>query len=83
MDLRLEKFVQFLDSHTLSVFLQITNLLNTKNLRSYGDALFDAEATKNFVETGEISTVDGADYDISWQTYYDKRRINVGIKYFF
>ena len=83
VDLRLEKSVQFLDSHTLSVFLQITNLFNTKNLRSYGDALFDADATKKFVESGEITTVDGAGYDISWQTYYDKRRINLGVKYFF
>ncbi len=83
VDLRVEKSVQFLDSHTLSVFLQIKNLFNTKNLRSYGDALFDADATKKFVESGEITTVDGAGYDISWQTYYDKRRINLGVKYFF
>ena len=83
VDLRIEKFVEFFNSHTFAVFIQISNLFDTKNLRSYGDILFDADATKNFVENGEISTVDGAGYDISWQTYYDRRRLNVGAKYFF
>jgi hypothetical protein len=52
-------------------------------LRSYGDVVFDAEATKKFVEEGIISTKDGAGYDISWQTYYDQRRVWLGARYNF
>ena len=63
--------------------MQITNLFNTKNLRSYGDILFDSEATKKFVETEEVTTVDAAGYDISWQTYYETRRFYFGVKYSF
>jgi len=63
--------------------MNITNLLNRKNLRSYGDALFDSEATKKFIENGTVSTVDADGYDIGWQNYFETRRIYMGVKYSF
>ena len=83
VDLKLDKEIKIADKHSLLFYIQITNLFNTKNLRSYGDVVFDANATKNYVENGKISTVDAGGYDISWQTYFDKRRIYLGAKYSF
>ncbi len=83
VDLKVDKLIRLFGSHELTVYLQITNLFNTKNLRSYGDIVFDANATKDYVETGKVSTVDAAGYDISWQNYYDKRRFYFGVKYSF
>ncbi|RPI74437.1 MAG: TonB-dependent receptor [Ignavibacteriales bacterium] len=83
VDLRFDKAINLLDSHQITLFLQVTNLLNTQNLRSYGDVLFDVNATKNYVENGIISSVDGGGYDISWQNYFEKRRIYLGAKYSF
>lgn len=83
VDLMLEKNIELFNGQSMTLFFQVTNLLNTKNLRSYGDALFDAEATKNYVENGTVSTVDAAGYDIGWQTYYEKRRLFFGIEYKF
>ena len=37
----------------------------------------------NYVENGEVATVDLAGYDVSWQTWYQKRRIYLGVKYVF
>jgi hypothetical protein len=82
-DLRFDKLFNLSGTHHINLYIQITNLFNRKNLRSYGDAAFDADATKNFVEEGIISTKDGAGYDISWQTYFDKRRIWLGARYNF
>lgn len=81
VDLRIDKSIKIADTHEFVVFLQITNLLNEKNLRSYGDVVFDANATKNYVETGKISTIDAGGYDIGWQTYYEPRRFYMGLKY--
>jgi hypothetical protein len=83
VDLKLDKMFDLWASHSLMIYLRITNLLNTKNLRSYGDIFFDENATKNYVEEGTISTVDGAGYDISYQTWYETRRYYFGIKYNF
>ena len=83
VNLRFDKLFNLFGTQTLDLFIQVTNLFDKKNLRSYGDVIFDAEATKKFVEEGIISTVDGAGYDISWQTYYDRRRIWLGAKYNF
>lgn len=83
VDLLVEKRFPLFDTHEISFFMRVTNLLNTKNLRSYGDVLFDGEATKNYVENGEISRVDAAGYDISWQTYYETRRFYFGFRYAF
>jgi len=83
VDLKIDKLINLFGSHEFTVYLQVTNLFNIKNLRSYGDVVFDANATKNYVETGKVSTVDAAGYDISWQNYYDKRRFYVGVKYSF
>lgn len=82
LDLRLEKPVHF-RSHRLSIYTTITNLLDTKNLRSYGEPIFDAEATPNYVEEGIITTVDAAGYDISYQTYFPPRRFYFGVRYDF
>ncbi len=82
-DLRIEKAINIHKSHTLSAYLYITNLMNEKNLRSYGDGVFDSEATKKFIEDGTVSTTDAAGYDISWQNYFEKRRIYFGVKYSF
>lgn len=83
VDLKIDKLIKISGSHEFTVYLQITNLLNTKNLRSYGDVVFDANATKDYVESGKISSVDASGYDISWQNYYDKRRFYFGVKYSF
>lgn len=83
VDLKIDKLLKISGSQEFVVYLQITNLFNTKNLRSYGDVVFDANATKDYVESGKISTIDAAGYDISWQTYYDKRRFYLGARYSF
>ncbi len=83
IDVKIEKQIALLDGHLMSVYMQITNLLNKKNLRTYGDILFDSEATKNYIEKGTISTVDADGYDISWQNYFDTRKIYFGIRYSF
>jgi hypothetical protein len=83
VDLKLDKIFDLWANHSVMVYIRITNLFNTKNLRSYGDIFFDVNATKNYVEEGIISTVDGAGYDISYQTWYETRRYYFGIKYNF
>jgi outer membrane receptor for ferrienterochelin and colicin len=83
VNLRFDKLFHLFGTQSLDLFIQVTNLFDRKNLRSYGDVVFDADATKNFVEDGTISTKDGAGYDISWQTYYDRRRIWLGAQYIF
>jgi len=82
-DLKLEKQFPLWGGHTISFYMNVTNLFNRKNLRSYGDALFDSEATKNFIEKGTVSTVDADGYDIGWQNYFETRRIYMGFKYSF
>ena len=81
LDVRLEKSFRIAGSHTLAAYVNVTNVLNTRNLRSFGDAIFDAEAVKNYVEDGEISQEDGAGYDISWQTYFAPRQFYFGLRY--
>ena len=81
LDLRLEKSFHIAGSHTLAAYVNVTNVLNTRNLRSFGDVIFDAQAVKNYVEDGEISRVDGAGYDISWQTYFAPRQFYFGLRY--
>jgi len=83
VNLRFDKTFNLFSTHSLNLFIQVTNLFDRKNLRSYGDVIYDAQATKKFVEQGIISTKDGAGYDISWQTYYDRRRIWLGARYIF
>jgi hypothetical protein len=83
LDMRVEKGFRLVGESILTMYLRVTNLLDTKNLRSYGDVYFDPNATKNYVENGTVSTVDGAGYDISWQTYYDARRFYLGVRYDF
>jgi outer membrane receptor for ferrienterochelin and colicin len=82
LDMKLDKEIKF-GSQSFLVYVHITNLLNTKNLRSYGDVSFDANATKNYVESGKITTVDGGGYDISALTYYEKRKVYLGAKFTF
>ncbi len=82
-DLKLEKQFPLWGDHATAFYLNVTNLFNRKNLRSYGDALFDSEATKNFIEKGTVSTVDADGYDIGWQNYFETRRIYMGVKYSF
>jgi len=82
-DLKVDKLFRITGTHEITTYLQITNLFNTKNLRSYGDVVFDANATKDYVETGKISNVDASGYDIGWQNYFETRRFYFGIKYSF
>jgi hypothetical protein len=82
-DMRLEKQFALWGGRATSFYLNVTNLFNRKNLRSYGDALFDSEATKNFIEKGTVTTVDADGYDIGWQNYFETRRIYIGVKYSF
>ena len=81
LDLRLEKSFRLAGDHSVAVYVNATNVLNTKNLRSFGDVIFDAEAVKNYVEDGEISREDAAGYDISWQTYFAPRQFYFGFRY--
>lgn len=81
VDLRLEKPIPIGGLENLSVYVNVTNLLNTKNLRSFGDVLFDANAVKDYVENGTISTVDADGYDIGWQTYFPKRQVHIGARF--
>ncbi len=81
VDLRLEKGISLGNAQTVSIYANVTNLLNTKNLRSFGDVLFDADAVKNYVEDGTISTVDAEGYDIGWQTYFPKRQVHLGMRF--
>jgi len=83
VDLRLEKGFDLWTKHSATFYMRVTNLLNTKNLRSYGDIFFDANATKDYVESGKIVKVDGAGYDMSYQTYYEPRRFYFGVRYNF
>jgi hypothetical protein len=83
LDLKFDKEVRFFGAHSLLLYVQVTNVLNSKNLRTYGDIVFDANATKNYVENGTISTVDAGGYDLSWQNYFEKRRVYLGVKYAF
>jgi hypothetical protein len=73
--------------HKFSIYAQVTNLLNTKNLRSFGEELPDfrekTDAKKKYVETGEITTTDIEGYDISWINYYEPRRFYFGMVYYF
>lgn len=81
VDLRVDKPLQIADANELTLTLRVTNLLNEKNVRSLGDIFFDANAIKKYVETGQVSTVDGGGYDISATTWYEPRRFYLGIKY--
>lgn len=80
VDLKLEKLVSINKKNDLSFYVRITNLLNTKNIKSIGDIFFDAECVKKYIDTGKVTKVDGAGYDISWNTYYEPRRIYFGLK---
>jgi outer membrane receptor for ferrienterochelin and colicin len=82
VDLRLEKTFTA-GEHRITAFANVTNLFNTRNLRSFGDEFFDAEAVQRYVENGEISLVDAAGYDISWQTYFPPRQVFIGVRYNF
>jgi hypothetical protein len=79
----MEKTIVLGGTHAMTLSMRVTNLLNTKNLRSYGDIFFDANATRKYVEAGEVTEVDGAGYNISWQTYFEPRRFYFGVKYEF
>ncbi|MGE5437637.1 MAG: TonB-dependent receptor domain-containing protein, partial [Syntrophothermus sp.] len=83
VDLRVDKLFKIIGQHEFMVYMQITNLLNTKNLRSYGDVLFDANATKDYVEKGKVTSIDATGYDISWQNYFEPRRFYFGVRYSF
>jgi hypothetical protein len=82
LDLRLEKPVH-LGPHRLSLYTTVTNVLDTKNLRAYGEPVFDENATPRYVNEGIITTVDAGGYDISWQTYFAPRRFLFGVRYDF
>ena len=81
VDMRLDKTVHLGGTHAVTLSLRVTNLLNTRNVRSIGDIFFDANAIKKYVETGEVSTVDASGYDISWQTWYEPRRFYLSVRY--
>ncbi|MBI1938832.1 MAG: TonB-dependent receptor [Ignavibacteriales bacterium] len=83
IDMKIEKLIELWDHHSVSLYMQVTNLLNEKNLRSYGDALFDAEATKNYIEKGTVTPVDADGYDIGWQNYFETRKFFFGMRYSF
>lgn len=87
VDLRIDKSFVVDNNHILTFFVRVTNLFNTKNLRSFGGDVLgdqsDPAAIKNFVEKGEITTKDVDGYDISWMNYYDKRKLYFGLRYNF
>ncbi|MFH1851758.1 MAG: TonB-dependent receptor [Candidatus Neomarinimicrobiota bacterium] len=79
-DLRLNKDLKIGKNHLLTAYIRITNLFNRKNLRSIGDQ-YNGEALFTYFETGEPTSVDLLGYDISAITYYEPRRIYLGLKY--
>ena len=82
LDLRLEKTFT-VGTHALAVYSNVTNVFNTRNLRSFGDLSgFDPEATVDYVEDGTI-TRDLLGYDISALTYFPPRRALFGVRYDF
>jgi hypothetical protein len=83
VDLRIDKAFKLFGTSSFSLYARITNLLNTKNVKTIGDVFFDVNAVKRYVETGQVTTVDGGGYDISWQTWYEPRRIYLGARYVF
>jgi hypothetical protein len=83
VDLRLDKTITLGGTHEVTLSARITNLFNQKNVRSLGDVYFDPNAVKKFVETGEVSTVDGGGYDISYYNWYDQRRVYLSVRYEF
>ena len=83
VDMRLDKTLRLWETHEIVLTLRITNLLNQMNVQSLGDIYFDPNAIKNYVEKGQVTTVDGGGYDISYQTWYEPRRFFFGIKYAF
>lgn len=83
VDFRFDKNIVIAGIHNFDFYVRITNLFNAKNVQSIGDVVFDANAIKKYVDTGQVSTVDAGGYDISWQTYYETRRFYLGVKYSF
>jgi len=83
VDARIEKTFNLGRLHHISAYMLVTNVLNIRNLRAYGDILFDADATRLYVEEGVVSSIDGAGYDMSWQNYFEPRRFYFGVKYGF
>jgi hypothetical protein len=82
LDMRVDRRLRFGD-HAVSLYATVANALNTRNLRAFGDALFDAYSTPRYLEDGTITTVDGGGYDISWMNYFPPRRATFGIRYDF
>lgn len=81
VDLRVQRAFDLSGRHAITAYATVSNLLNTRNLRSYGDVFFDADATRNYIEQGTVSTVDGGGYDISWQNYFPPRQVLFGLRY--
>jgi hypothetical protein len=81
VDLRLDRTFRAGGHHAFAAYVNVSNVFNTKNLRSYGDPFFDADATREYIENGTVTTVDGGGYDISWQTYFPPRRVVFGVRY--
>lgn len=78
-DLKVEKTFTFGDRFSLAGYALVANVLNTKNVRAIG-GFYDVYAIPKFLETGEPTTIDAAGYDISWNTYYEPRKISVGMR---
>jgi hypothetical protein len=85
VDLRFDKTVRLFGQTAITGYIRVTNLLNTKNVQSIGDLAFDPNALKKYIETGQVTTVEpgAGSYDISWQTWYEPRRVYVGVRYEF
>ena len=87
VDLRIDKSFIINMIHNMTFYIRITNLFNTKNLKSFGADVLndqsDESAIKNYVETGKITTIDRDGYDISWMNYYEKRKYYIGVRYNF
>lgn len=82
VDLRVERSFDLVGGKA-SVYGMVTNLLNTQNLRTYGDFVFDVDATRRYVEEGVITNVDAGGYDLGWMNYFEPRRFMVGVRYGF
>jgi hypothetical protein len=68
----------------LLLYVQVTNVLKYKKSSFIWRCSIRCECNvKNYVENGTISTVDAGGYDLSWQNYFEKRRVFLGVKYSF
>ncbi|MFH1214191.1 MAG: TonB-dependent receptor [Candidatus Neomarinimicrobiota bacterium] len=86
VNLRLEKTFKIGKDNQFIAFARVTNLFNWKCLISLGSDYWGSSSKvilADYIDNGNVTTVDTYGYDISWLTYAPPRRIYFGLKYCF